>query len=141
MIARVERLRLYHPVICRSDFVLRNRLLNACRDVKACRLAIPNPADTVQGVIAALQSAIAPHTQAATAAPTSPSWVLQANPLVNIVDRRFRKWKPKKHCYVCGKPGGFSAKHTAEERVVFLHNYRRRTTSHATDVPVGDDDP
>ncbi len=80
MIARFERLRPCLHVEHRSDVVFRNRLLNTYRDVEACPLATQKPADTVQGVIADLQSAIAAHTQATTAAPTSPSSMLLANP-------------------------------------------------------------
>ncbi len=97
------------------------------------------PLTQCKGVIAYLYSAIAAHTQSATAAPTRPSSLLLANPLVNIVDRTFRKGKPKKRCYVGGKLGCFH--HTADKRVLALRNYRRRTRSHVPDVPVGEEDP
>lgn len=84
----------------RNETIMKNKLLNAVRDVESCRLAYHKPADTVQGVISDLHASLS----------TAKQDILKlAEPSAHPVDRRYIRnyntTKPRhpgriKNCFV-----------------------------------------
>eukprot|EP00171_Calliarthron_tuberculosum_P004960 IDg4960t1 len=125
MVARLQELQMCLPQEYRSELILRNRLLNAARNVEACKLAIQKPALTVQGVIADLQSSV--QTIA------NPLPTLNSNAM--LIDRNMRTKKSNlKRCYVCHKLGCFSTKHPYAERLKALKSNKKRFRALVTAV-------
>lgn len=111
------------PIEYRNETILKNKLLNAVKDVKDCQLAYHKPADTVQGVISDLHASLATLKTRGTEATAF-------EPSANFVDRRLVRNKPSKppstssskKCFVCGRPGCWSTNHSPKER---LRSYRK----------------
>lgn len=129
LVARLQELQLCLPRSFHSDDLLKNRLLNACTGVEACRLARQKVAPTVMGVIADLQTSISTFNWSA----------LIQNPSANalLTDRRRitqrggapwqgrRNNRGKAKCIVCNKIGCWSTNHTFEERKRALRENNR----------------
>lgn len=111
-----------------KEVFLKNKLLNAVKDIEACKLAYYKPADDLEGVIADLHSSLA-------AMPHATKPVLDAH----FVDRKFRGDRRSRDrginhrtCFVCKRKRCWSTDHTNEERLAALKknkSFRRFMTS------------
>ena len=104
-----------------SDNMMKNKLLNAVKDVESCKLAYQKPAATVSGVIADLYASVA--TEKTT--PAAPA------PAAFYTDRKYHRRFPRgddrrpqrpRRCFVCGKEDCWSDKHPFHERKAAFRN-------------------
>jgi hypothetical protein len=123
---------------------MRDRVINACKGIKACVYACLKPAPTLEGLCSDLRSSISAHEslQESAQAPSNQAF---------YTDRRYhtggrpqnRPGRPynhgggyngghgdrrngKKRCFVCQKEGCWSTKHTKEERERSVENFKQR---------------
>ncbi|KAK6211233.1 hypothetical protein QIS74_10497 [Colletotrichum tabaci] len=151
------------PTAYNTEDSLRLQVLNACRGVKACELALFSPAPTYEGVCGQLRSAIG----TSMAIDASPHHFTSDMPPADGVaegqyftDRKFngngkdaRFGRPRssfrggkmgnrsslptamKKCYVCKKQGCWSTKHTAEERRKAYADFKSNANVRDTSIP------
>ena len=117
---RLQELQICLPKEYRSDVILKNKLLSACAGIDECRLARQKVASTVEGVIADLHTSIS--TASTSSSQDTPNDLLTA--LFTTTRKRvgnFTRSPPtNKTCYVCGKFGCYSSKHSTEEKLAAL---------------------
>ena len=130
----------------RTDDFLHNKLITACQEVEPCKYACYKPADTLAGLINDLRSSIVTYevsnppgsTQAFATDIQYPQYP-QTDSDAYFTDRRYRQQHPyrtsstrnprsnshtkvyprrrtSQKCFVCGKEGCWSTRHTQEER-------------------------
>ena len=140
----------------REDPILRDRLLNACRDYPACSFACFKPAATLPALINDLQSSITTYEKANGPA-NQPSAFIQSDdedddPRAHYTNRQYHRSGPRpsyrsgyrsgyqprnrhprfspnnkpKTCFVCKKVGCWSTKHSEEEREKSKAQFRAR---------------
>ncbi|OBR02159.1 Aurora kinase 2 splicing [Colletotrichum higginsianum IMI 349063] len=151
------------PTAYNTEDSLRLQVLNACRGVKACEMALFSPAPTYEGVCGQLRSAIG----TSMAIDASPHHFTSDMPPADraaegqyLTDRKFngngrdaRFGRPRssfhggkmgnrgslptatKKCYVCKKQGCWSTKHTAEERRKAYADFKSNTNVRDTSIP------
>lgn len=130
----------------RTQKLLYNKLISACRDVPAYRYACFKPADDLAGVIEELRSSIATyeesrdntsalftdrryHTQKPLSTPSHTQRLLPApTPLYRKTTNR--QLPQTKRCFVCQKEGCWSTKHTREEREQSKRKHKERYIKH-----------
>lgn len=142
LIARLEDIQSGLTKDYQKEVFLKNKLLNAVKDINACKLAYYKPAEDLEGVIADLHSSLAAVPQAVTP-------VLDAN----FVDRKFRGDRRGRSsgsgvnartCFVCKRKGCWSTNHTNEERLAALRkskSFRQFLTIVFNDNDEDDCDP
>jgi len=115
-----------------GDRLLRDQLLNAVRDYPACHTALQIPAETYEGVCGQLRTAISlANGQNGAAQYTSTSnWTDRTYKGSGRQDRFGRNNKRTARsaadlkCYVCGKQGCWSTKHSKEDRRKAYDRYK-----------------
>lgn len=126
LLTRIQDIQLSLPKEYRNDVLLKNKILNAVKDVEECKLAYYKPADSINGVIADLHSALATASAAKTTTVTTttpPIHTSRPTTEAYYVDRRYHnKRNNKKYCLVCKKKGCWSTNHTKEERLKALQS-------------------
>lgn len=116
LVSRMHSLQSSLPAAYANEERFKNKLLNAVKDVDACKLAYFKPAPTVEGLISDLHSSLAIDT------PTKRPVGVDAH----FVDRRYRgqrgRFQPRKDsvCIVCQKKGCWSTNHPKDERLAAL---------------------
>ena len=117
LIDRVSKLQHTLPPAYAEDYVVRNKLLNAVRHVPECQLACQKPASTIHGVIADLQAAVANSSEQAfsEAFYTDRHYNGKPAPPATAQHNKSQTQRPGK-CFVCGKKGCWSTKHSLQER-------------------------
>ena len=127
----------------RTDDFLHNKLITACQEMEPCKYACYKPADTVAGLINDLRSSIATYEASNPPGSTQAFITDLQNPQTDsdayFTDRRYRQQHPHRpgptrnprsnsrtkayprrrtnqKCFVCGKEGCWSTRHTQEER-------------------------
>lgn len=130
LIKRLTDIQFSVPHKYHHESILRNKLLNAVRNVDCCKLAYHKSADTVQSGISVLHFSLATNIQGHSHLQMSPT------PIAHYVDRRvvqikflsFRSNSPqntkqtRKKSFVCGKPGRQSTNRSAKD---YLHAYKK----------------
>ncbi|WQF76847.1 hypothetical protein CDEST_01861 [Colletotrichum destructivum] len=148
----IERLVRIHQALPRaqreSPDLLRDQLLNACREVEECQLAIFAPAPTFEGVCGNLRAAVGTALQLKArqfvAEPHDQYWTdrrynghgkesrygrngpqnRRPSRYGNGSRRNGPSSAPNKRCYVCGKSGCWSNKHSDDERRQAYSRYK-----------------
>lgn len=110
------------PKEYRSEIILRNKLLNAVRDVESCRLAYHKPAETVQGVISDLHASIAAMKNSDSSSPEPSAHLVDRRYIRNGDDRNRGDPSRQKKCFVCKRPGCWSTNHSSKERLKAYRN-------------------
>lgn len=117
----------------RTDKHMYAKLLTACKDTKACRIAVSKPANTISGLVSDLQSSVSAYESSkALKESTFTTENNKSNPEMHFTDRRYQQnqshgahYRHKhgnhsnrhgKKCFVCKEVGYWSSKHTQEER-------------------------
>jgi hypothetical protein len=130
---------------------LRDRLINACREVQECSFACFKPASTFEGLCAELRASIATASRVATSQKSSFNNELDSQ---FYTDRRYhggsrfrqtdqRQSYPRrdnqypqgggnkgKKCFVCKKEGCWSNRHSKEEQDQSFNSFKRRLQGH-----------
>ncbi len=123
-----------------SDLALRNKIVTSCSNVPACTVAILQPTTTIAGLINNIYAAIESNEEAMKAEKSEP-----LAPATYFTDRKYYTNRPpnyskssqpspsnnsfqKKQCYVCGKTGCWSTKHTDQERKESQNKFAKRFT-------------
>jgi hypothetical protein len=139
-----------------QDKILHDKIVVACRSSPTCHYACYKPADTIAGLIGDLQSSIATHQEATKS--TSNNFVIDNDngddPEAFLTDRRYheRRSTPNRHrstwkrgrCFVCGRPGCWSTKHTPAERQKSTSRLKQRIDQYIADYeerPESNDSP
>ena len=117
LIDRVSKLQHTLPPAYAEDYVVRNKLLNAVRHVPECQLACQKPASTIHGVIADLQAAVANSSEQASSEAfyTDRHYNRKPAPPATAQHNQSQTQRRGK-CFVCGKEGCWSTKHSLRER-------------------------
>lgn len=161
MLDKLQLLQRALPEIYPSEDNLREAVVNACRGIDECKLALHKPADTYEGLCADLRGAIGAATASSQTQYTYDDD--EDNETANDnnqywTDRKFNgrgrgyrggyrsrgnsgrsnyparennenTFKQKK-CYICGKTGCWSTKHSDEERRKAYSKYREHAQYH-----------
>lgn len=116
LVARLEDIQSGLTKYYQNEVFLKKKLLDAVKDIEACKLAYYKPADEFEGVIYDLYSSLA-------AVPHTPKPFLDAH----FVDRKFRGDRRGRGsginpriCFVCKRKGCWSTNHTNEARLAVL---------------------
>ncbi len=122
-----------------SDTALRNKIVTSCSNVPACTVAILQHTPTIAGLINNIYAAIESNEEAIKAEKSEP-----LGPATYFTDRKYHTNRPpnyssksspfspsnnsfrKKQCYVCGKTGCWSSKHTNKERQESRNKFAKR---------------
>lgn len=126
-----------------SDLTLRDQVINACRGIPECNLALFNPSASYEGVCAQLRSAIATAVRSQDSLqhfsqdePNEAYWTdrtyKRGGRAYNRGSSRggggynsYQKQERQKKCYVCQKPGCWSNRHTLQERKDAFAKFRQ----------------
>lgn len=114
LVCWLQDIRASLPIEYEYDSIIQNRPLNAVRDVDECLLVYFKPAETVHIVIPDLHSSMSTVPKQVSVHPVTPT--------THISDRRYfsgensEKGNKDKNCFVRGKPGCWSTKHSSKER-------------------------
>lgn len=132
MITRLQDIQLCLPRAFQSDDLLKNRILNACTGIEACRLSRQKVAPTLMGVVVDLQTSISTFQEN-----NKPSEIAEMQSSALVTDRRRHQgsnvppWRGKrdnkssKRCFVCKRFGCWSTNHSPEERKIALKSNTR----------------
>ena len=123
-----------------SDTALRNKIVMSCSNIPACNVAILQQTTTIAGLINNIYAAIENNEEAMKAEKSDP-----LGPTTYFTDRKYYTNRPfnrpppssspsnngfqKKKCFVCGKTGCWSTKHTDKERQESRNKFAKRFTS------------
>ncbi|KAJ5576299.1 hypothetical protein N7535_003225 [Penicillium sp. DV-2018c] len=141
LLDKITKIQRALPTVDKSQETLRMRLLDACRGTEECTLFPYRPAPTYQGVVSQLWSAISVNTESRPASQrlTTPKGLdeqygtdrkYRGNGRNNRLGRGNRDGRAgdrpasDRRCYVCGKPGCWSTRHTSEERRKAYDRYK-----------------
>ena len=106
-----------------SDTALRNKIISAYSNIPACSVAILQQTSTIAGLINNIYAAIENSEEAMKAERSEP--LRLGPPITYFTDRKYHINRPpssnnnnfrKKQCFICGKPGCWSTKHSEKER-------------------------
>ena len=126
-----------------SDTALRNKIVTSCSNIPACTVAILQQTPTIAGLINNIYTAIENHEEAIKAERSEP-----LVPGTFFTDRKYYTNRPpnysnngksspkpspstydsSKKCFVCGRTGCWSTKHTKEERQESRNKFAKRFT-------------
>ena len=104
-----------------SDTALRNKIISSCSNIPACSVAILQQTSTIAGLINNIYAAIENSEEAMKAEKSEPLGLS----ITYFTDRKYHINRPpssnnnnfrKKQCFICGKAGCWSTKHSEKER-------------------------
>ncbi|POS82095.1 hypothetical protein EPUL_006805, partial [Erysiphe pulchra] len=130
-----------------SEAVMHNKIVSACKDIEACKMACYRPSQTVAGLILDLRSGVEIHNKplATSSTATYHSESLEENPSNNnayFTDRRYhdrsdklknisRSQQNSKPYWICKQVGCWSNKHSPEERAAHKKKFMARINNRA----------
>ena len=130
-----------------SDSALRNKIISSCNNIPACSVAILQQTSTIAGLINNIYAAIENSEEAMKAEKAEPLGL----PTTYFTDRKYHTNRPqsinrppsnnnrfssssnngfqRKLCFICGKPGCWSTKHSEKERQEAKNKYAKRVSN------------